>query len=109
MSKVLTSTKIALNTRKRILQCYIWSTLQYGVETWTITGSMAKRLSAFENVVLSENAENIVDREGFKRRSFRKSQNQEKIIQHHTNKKTTIFWAHHPPEWRHTAPHSFGW
>ena len=23
--------------------------------------------------------------------------------------KTTIFWAHHPPEWRHTAPHSFGW
>ena len=48
MSKVLTSKKIALNTRKRILQCYIWSTLQYGVETWTITGSMAKRLSAFE-------------------------------------------------------------
>ena len=43
MSKVLT-----LNTRQRILQCYIWSTLQYGVETWTITGSMAKRLSAFE-------------------------------------------------------------
>ena len=24
-------------------------------------------------------------------------------------KKTAIFWAHHPPEWRHTAPHSFGW
>ena len=48
MSKVLTSKKIALNTRKRILQCYIWSTLQYGVETWTITGSMTKRLSAFE-------------------------------------------------------------
>ena len=39
------------------------------------------------NVVLSENAENIVDGEGFKRRSFRKSQNQEKIIQHHTKKK----------------------
>ena len=40
MSKVLKSKKIALNTRKRILQ--------YGVETWTITASMAKRLSAFE-------------------------------------------------------------
>ena len=48
VSKVLKSKKIALNTRKRILQCYIWSTLQYGVETWTITESMAKRLSAFE-------------------------------------------------------------
>ena len=48
MSKVLKSKKIALNTRKGILQCYIWSTLQYGFETWTITESMAKRLSAFE-------------------------------------------------------------
>ena len=48
MNKVLTSRKIALNTRKRILYCYIWSTLQYGVETWTISENMAKRLSAFE-------------------------------------------------------------
>ena len=48
MSKVLKSKKIALNTRKRILPCYIWSTLQYGVETWTITESIIKRLSAFE-------------------------------------------------------------
>ena len=48
MTKVLTSRKIPLNTRKRILQCYIWSTLQYGAETWTITESMTKRLIAFE-------------------------------------------------------------
>ena len=48
MIKVLTSRKISLNTRKRILHCYIWSTLQCGVETWTITESMAKRLSAFK-------------------------------------------------------------
>lgn len=27
---------------------YVWSTLQYGVETWTITDTMAKRLAAFE-------------------------------------------------------------
>jgi len=33
MTKVLTSRKIPLNTRKRILQCYVWSTLQYVVET----------------------------------------------------------------------------
>lgn len=48
MTKVLTSRKITLDTRKRILQCYVWSTLQYGVETWTINESMAKRISAFE-------------------------------------------------------------
>ena len=51
MNKVLTSRKISLNTRKRILHCYMWSTLQYRVETWTITEStesMAKTLTAFE-------------------------------------------------------------
>ena len=48
LSKVLTSRKIPLDTRKRILQCYVWSTLQYGVETWTISRYMWKRLSAFE-------------------------------------------------------------
>ena len=48
MNKVLTSRKIPLDTRKRILQCYVWSTLQYGAETWTITKTMADRLSGFE-------------------------------------------------------------
>ena len=109
MSKVLTSKKIALNTRKRILQCYIWSTLQYGVETWTITGSMAKRLSAFEmwcyrrmlRISWTEKVSNeeVLERSKIKKRLYN-------IIQ---TKKTTIFWTHHPPEWRHTASHSFGW
>ena len=33
---------------RRIMRCYIWSTLLYGAETWTITSAMAKRLEAFE-------------------------------------------------------------
>ena len=37
MKDVLKSTKIPLNMRKIILQCYVWSTLLYGAETWTIT------------------------------------------------------------------------
>ena len=37
MRDVLKSTKIPLNTRKRILRCYVWSTLLYGAETRTIT------------------------------------------------------------------------
>ena len=48
MKKVLTSNKIPLETRIRILKCYVWSTLQYGAETWTIGKAMCKRLSAFE-------------------------------------------------------------
>ena len=48
MKDVLKSTKIPLNTRNRILQCYIWSTLLYGAETWTITKVMKTRIEAFE-------------------------------------------------------------
>ena len=32
----------------RAIQCYIWPTLFYGAETWTITKSMLSRLDAFE-------------------------------------------------------------
>ena len=42
------STRIPLNTRKRILQCYVWSTLLYGTETWTISKVMKTRIEAFE-------------------------------------------------------------
>ena len=34
--------------RKRILQCYIWSTLLYRCETWTLTKTMESKLEAFE-------------------------------------------------------------
>ena len=37
MSKVLTSRTINIQTRKRASQCYIWSMLLYGSETWALT------------------------------------------------------------------------
>ena len=33
MKSTLTNRNINLETRKRILKCYVWSTLYYGVET----------------------------------------------------------------------------
>ena len=48
MARVLTSRQIALTTRKRLLKCYVWTTLLYGSETWTITSRMSERLAAFE-------------------------------------------------------------
>ena len=39
---------INLKTRLRAIQCYIWPTLFYGAETWTITKSLLSRLDAFE-------------------------------------------------------------
>ena len=34
--------------RLRAIKCYVWPTLFYGAETWTITKSMLSRLDAFE-------------------------------------------------------------
>ena len=39
---------INLKTRLRAIKCYIWPTLFYGAETWTITKSLLSRLDAFE-------------------------------------------------------------
>ena len=45
---VLTSSNITMSTRQRILNCYIWSILVYGCETWSISSVMQKRLEATE-------------------------------------------------------------
>ena len=47
-SKVITSTKIPISTRLRLIKCYVWSTLSYGAETWTISKKLAGRINAFE-------------------------------------------------------------
>ena len=39
---------INLKTRLRAIKCYIWPTLFYGAETWTMTKSLLSRLDAFE-------------------------------------------------------------
>ena len=45
---VLTSPNISMSTRQRILNCYIWSILNYGCETWSVSSVMQKRLEATE-------------------------------------------------------------
>ena len=48
MRTVLSCRGINLKTRLRAIKCYIWPTLFYGAETWTITKSLLSRLDAFE-------------------------------------------------------------
>ena len=48
MSKILTSRNININVRLRIAKCYIWSTLLYGAEIWTLTKVTSDKLEAFE-------------------------------------------------------------
>ena len=37
MANIVTSRNISIELRSRIVKCYIWSTLLYGTETWTLT------------------------------------------------------------------------
>ena len=48
ITKVLTSRNISIELRLRIAKCYIWSTLLYRVETWTLTKVTSDKLEAFE-------------------------------------------------------------
>ena len=48
LGRFLTNKKIKIMARKRIVDCYVHSTLMYGAETWTITKGARKRLEAFE-------------------------------------------------------------
>lgn len=48
MKNLLTNRKLSIRTRKSLVKTYVWSTLLYGVETWTISTEMMKRLEAME-------------------------------------------------------------
>ena len=63
MSKVLTSRDIHMTVRIKVLRCYVWSTLLYGCETWTITVAMQKNRN-IRNMALQKNVENILEGHG---------------------------------------------
>jgi hypothetical protein len=48
MSRLFKSHNLDLNIKVRLLRCYVFSVLYYGVESWTITDAMERRLAAFE-------------------------------------------------------------
>ena len=47
-SKLLTSHDLSYATKIRLVKCYIWATFLYGCETWTLTESIEKKITAFE-------------------------------------------------------------
>ena len=48
MGTLLSCRSIHLKTRLRAIKCYVWPTLFYRAETWTITKSLLSRPDAFE-------------------------------------------------------------
>ena len=48
IAKILTSRNISIELRSHIANYYVWSTLLYGAETWTLTKVTSDKLEAFE-------------------------------------------------------------
>ena len=48
MKKILTNLSIDISLRIRLLKCYIWSTLTYGCEGWTLRKNLRDKLEAAE-------------------------------------------------------------
>ena len=48
MKGYLTNGKLSIGIRKRAAKTFIWSTLLYGSETWTVSGKMQEKLEAAE-------------------------------------------------------------
>ena len=48
MKHILTNSKMAMQTKLRVLNCYVISTLTYGSQSWTISSVMQDRINAAE-------------------------------------------------------------
>ncbi|CAG9830140.1 unnamed protein product [Diabrotica balteata] len=48
MAKLFKSHNLNLDIKVRLLRCYIFSTLYYGVESWALTEAIEKKLEAFK-------------------------------------------------------------
>ena len=53
-SKILTSKRLKLKTRLKILKCYIYSIFTYGCEAWTLSKVLEDKIEAFEMWCLRE-------------------------------------------------------
>ena len=44
LSLILKNRNISMTTKFRVLKTYVWSTLTYGCECWTITSDIEKKI-----------------------------------------------------------------
>ena len=48
LKSMMKNNKISMQTKIRMLNCYVFSILNYGCECWTISGKMEKQIEAAE-------------------------------------------------------------
>ena len=48
LDNILKNKKMTIQTRLRVLKCYVHPILQYGCETWTLNAELRRAINAFE-------------------------------------------------------------
>ena len=62
LSLILKNRNISMTTKFRVLKTYVWSTLTYGCEWWTITSDIEKKIEAAEMWFVRRMFKNLMDR-----------------------------------------------
>ena len=94
MAKILTSRNISIELRSRIANCYIWSTLLYGAETWTLTKVTSDKLEAFEMWLYRRMLRMSWKEHKTNGEVFHKMNTKEIIIKYYQKKEMSIFWTY---------------
>jgi len=69
MKNILTSKQITNKLKIRIVKCYIYPTLLYGAETWTMNKQMEDKINALEMWDIQTYRTYLLDRDEDKQRS----------------------------------------
>ena len=48
MKSLLSNRNLSIELRHKLIKCYVFPTLLYGMEAWTLTSSLEKRIESFE-------------------------------------------------------------
>lgn len=93
MKSILTSRKLKIETRKRLIRCYIMSTFLYAAETWTILKDSWNKIEAFEMWLLRKMMKIPYTAHKSNIEVLKMTNSKRTLKTQITNRKNTIFWS----------------
>ena len=98
-AKILTSRNISIELRSRIAKCYIWSTLLYEAETWTLTKVASDKLEAFERWLCRRMLRISWKEHKTNEEVLHKMKTKRSLLNTINKKEMPIFWTYNKRRW----------
>ena len=99
IAKILTSRNISIELKSRVAKCYIWSTLLYGAETWTLTKVTCDKLEAFEMWLYRRMLRISWKEHKTNGELLRKMKTKRSLLNTIKKKEMSIFWTYNKRRW----------